>query len=241
MGVIETAYATIESIKSAENDAAVLNELRDVSEKAGFDYFIVSGLPHRGIELEPFVLVSDWPEEWFKRYMSRAYVEIDPIARNCFATTEPFAWNEVAIDEDSRSVAQKFMGEASEFGLSAGLCVPVHTEDAMQGCVSFGGTGFDTDPKIKMILHMVSLYAHGRLRLLRRKPWLGDVSTLTQRECEVIEWASSGKTSQDIADILGISKRTVDFHFVNAGRKMGTATRIHTVAEAVRYRMVSCN
>ena len=41
-----------------------------------------------------------------------------------------------------------------------------------------------------------------------------------------------GKTSGEIATILGLSKRTVDFHIDNARQKLGVATRIEAVVKA---------
>jgi DNA-binding response OmpR family regulator len=39
---------------------------------------------------------------------------------------------------------------------------------------------------------------------------------MTDREGEALTWAARGKTSTEIAMILGLSKRTVDFHIDNA-------------------------
>lgn len=55
---------------------------------------------------------------------------------------------------------------------------------------------------------------------------------LTGREKEALTWAARGKTSAEIAQILGLSKRTVDFHFDNARCKLGVATRIQAVMKA---------
>lgn len=239
MSLYEKAFSNINSIRNARNDREVLSVLRSVATDAGFEHFIVSGLPHRGIKLEPFVLVSDWPKEWFDRYMSRSYVEVDPVARHCFRTLDPFDWNDAPLERDKNAPAQRLMDEATEFGLTEGVCIPVHTEDGMQGCVSFGGRKVDVDPETILSLHLVSLYAHGRLRLFRRRARFSNRPRLTDREAEILKWVASGKTSLDVSDLLGISKRTIDFHITNAGQKMGTVTRTQTVAEAVYYNLIT--
>ncbi|MEO1057571.1 MAG: LuxR C-terminal-related transcriptional regulator, partial [Actinomycetota bacterium] len=48
---------------------------------------------------------------------------------------------------------------------------------------------------------------------------------LTERERQVVELASSGRSSKDIARDLGISSRTVDNHLGAAYRKLGIASR----------------
>lgn len=61
---------------------------------------------------------------------------------------------------------------------------------------------------------------------------------LTRREAEVLSWAARGKTSQDIAGILGVGERTVDFHVENAMRKLGVSTRIQAVLKAGLHREI---
>ena len=61
---------------------------------------------------------------------------------------------------------------------------------------------------------------------------------LTRREAEVLSWAARGKTSQDIASILGVGERTVDFHVENAMRKLGVSTRIQAVLKAGLHRQI---
>jgi DNA-binding NarL/FixJ family response regulator len=55
---------------------------------------------------------------------------------------------------------------------------------------------------------------------------------LNDREVEALTWVARGKTSAEIAQILGLSKRTVDFHIDNARGKLGAATRTEAVVKA---------
>jgi predicted transcriptional regulator len=50
-------------------------------------------------------------------------------------------------------------------------------------------------------------------------------------------WASV-KTSAEIAQILGLSKRTVDFHIDNARSKLGVATRIQAAIKAATAQLI---
>jgi DNA-binding response OmpR family regulator len=54
---------------------------------------------------------------------------------------------------------------------------------------------------------------------------------LTSRESEVLTWLSKGKTNRDIAQILGLSPRTVDKHLEQIYAKLGVENR--TAAAAV--------
>lgn len=54
---------------------------------------------------------------------------------------------------------------------------------------------------------------------------------LTSREREIVQLLSEGKTSKEVASILGISVKTAETHRANIMRKL----EIHSVSELVRY------
>jgi DNA-binding NarL/FixJ family response regulator len=62
---------------------------------------------------------------------------------------------------------------------------------------------------------------------------------LADREVETLTWAARGKTSAEIARILGLSKRTVDFHINNARSKLGVATRTQAVMKAASGQLIA--
>lgn len=57
---------------------------------------------------------------------------------------------------------------------------------------------------------------------------------LTRREVEVLRLVANGKTSEEIAGDLRISKVTVKWHIGNAMRKLGASSRAEAVATAMR-------
>jgi DNA-binding response OmpR family regulator len=61
---------------------------------------------------------------------------------------------------------------------------------------------------------------------------------LNDREIEALTWVARGKTSAEAAQILGLTKRTVDFHIENARTKLGAATRTEAVIKAASGRLI---
>ena len=61
---------------------------------------------------------------------------------------------------------------------------------------------------------------------------------LSSREKEVLNWLKRGKSSWEMSVILGISKRTVDFHVYNIIEKLGTTNRTQAVAVATRLGLI---
>ena len=55
---------------------------------------------------------------------------------------------------------------------------------------------------------------------------------LTFREAEILRWSAEGKTAAEVALILDLKLRTVNFHIGNAVRKIGTCNKISAVVEA---------
>jgi DNA-binding response OmpR family regulator len=74
-------------------------------------------------------------------------------------------------------------------------------------------------------------------RVARDEVWPREVD-LSQRELDVLTWSARGKTSDEIAGILDLSKRTVDFHMDNARAKLGVATRIQAVVKAIAGKLI---
>lgn len=59
-------------------------------------------------------------------------------------------------------------------------------------------------------------------------------AALTPRETEVLSWLAKGKTNRDIAEILGMSPRTVNKHLEHVFEKLGVETRAAAAALASR-------
>jgi DNA-binding response OmpR family regulator len=74
-------------------------------------------------------------------------------------------------------------------------------------------------------------------RVARMQIW-PKLIDLGKREVETLTWAARGKTSSEIAQILGLSKRTVDFHIDNARVKLGVTTRTQAVIKAATGQLI---
>jgi DNA-binding response OmpR family regulator len=74
-------------------------------------------------------------------------------------------------------------------------------------------------------------------RVARTAIWPKHVD-LRERELEALTWAARGKTFWEIGEILGLSKRTVEFHLDNARRKLGVATRTQALIKAAAGHLI---
>lgn len=66
-----------------------------------------------------------------------------------------------------------------------------------------------------------------------------DKEIFSQRENEILYWASVGKTYQEIALILGIKVSTVKFHIGNAVKKIGAINAKHAIRLGIELQLIT--
>lgn len=64
-------------------------------------------------------------------------------------------------------------------------------------------------------------------------------SALSLREKEVLNWLKKGKSSSEIATILAISQRTVNYHVNNIMQKLNAVSRTHAISLAIQQGLIS--
>jgi DNA-binding CsgD family transcriptional regulator len=64
---------------------------------------------------------------------------------------------------------------------------------------------------------------------------------LTKRELEVLTLVIEGKSSKEVAEILFVSKRTVDFHLANIYEKLEVTNRVQAFRRAARLGLISAD
>jgi DNA-binding CsgD family transcriptional regulator len=61
---------------------------------------------------------------------------------------------------------------------------------------------------------------------------------LTRRELEVLTLVIEGKSSKEVADMLYVSKRTVDFHLANIYDKLQVSNRVQAFRRATKLGLI---
>jgi DNA-binding response OmpR family regulator len=98
-----------------------------------------------------------------------------------------------------------------------------------------GADDFVTKP---IDFDLLEAIVSARLAGVARNEMWPKLVDMSEREVEALTWAARGKTSAEIAMILGLSKRTVDFHIDNARIKLGATTRIEAAIKAATGRLI---
>ena len=107
--------------------------------------------------------------------------------------------------------------------------IPLSSQAFRTGALDFIEKPFDIDKLLERIHEALAREAgqwHGRVRrdLLRQR-----YARLTPREKEILKWVSAGYSSKEIANIVGISSRTIDVHRARMAEKL----EVESLAELV--------
>ena len=96
-----------------------------------------------------------------------------------------------------------------------------------------------TNRKTKELLTEQVLGATRQLSELSKAPVsVPPVSALSEQERRVLSLLAEGKSPSDVARLLRITARTLRNHISNAGRKLGTRSRLETVIHASRRNLI---
>ena len=209
----------------------------EIVSRFGCRYFVISAIPDEANLLQEMLVVHNLPREWVEEYLSKNYIDNDPIARHCVLAQDPFFWREAKTEAGSAEATQ-IMLRAELFGLRNGICFPIHNINGLEAGVSL--SGFQNLPKRTEVrsLYLASIMTFNALRRIRSDHSLR-IEPISSREKEVLTWCALGRTSKEIAYILFVSENTVNAHIKNAIQKLSARNKTEAVTIAVRMGLIS--
>ncbi|MBS0472978.1 MAG: LuxR family transcriptional regulator [Proteobacteria bacterium] len=219
-----------------QSDISTLTEsFQKLIRKFGLAYFMV-GDPRPPQPDDGYLWATTWPAGWLERWISRGYLQDDPIIKKLRLQTTPVRWGPKEGANDAAGT--RILEEAGEFRLKAGVAVPVYNRDGLY-VVSIGAERYDLGKDDEICLHMAAHYFHARLgRIRARNAPSARGPKLTPRERECLSWVASGKTDWEISQILNIAEQTVHEYVQNALIKLNATTRAQAVAIAIVTRQI---
>ncbi len=150
-------------------------------------------------------------QRWTSQILDRAQLGASPIENLARRRIVPFFWSEVEELTRLTKAEQAYLHRILTLHPNDGLAIQVH---GPQGAAAVVCLGFEAGaPKLSkadiFTLQSAAQTAHLRYSIMMEDVGLRDAS-LSPREIEVLEWIAAGKSNNVIAEILGISRHTVD-------------------------------
>lgn len=221
----------------------MLDLLVQASEGYGFQFVSVTDInkmaaPDPGEKLVCTNLTSEFVNRLFSIYGKRQC----PLFTRGEFSSAPFSWDtteivdemaEPAGSENSASRLDALFGEQNIVG---GYCVPIRgsRNQALQVtfCAPFKCSGISYPELTQTSLCVIDDY------FSKVRPLEIAALRLTQREIECLAWVSEGKTSGELAEIVGLSEHTVNHYLLSATRKLDSVNRTQAVAKALRHGLI---
>ena len=168
----------------------------------------------------------------------RVYLQ-DPVIERAHHSTLQFQWDESFYHE--RPLLWRHM---AQFGLCAGWSQSVKDCYGRLGILTFAGKALpEQTPQARAANETFFLWlaqtAHKTLRealISVNDDAIKDVLTL--REKDILRWCSEGKTAEEIALLMGVSERTINFHIGNSIKKLSVANKTAATAKAVYLQLI---
>ncbi|WP_347905804.1 autoinducer binding domain-containing protein [Pseudomonas purpurea] len=193
-------------------------------QRLGFDYYAY-GVRHSVPFTRPKTdIYGSYPKHWLEHYQQNNYATIDPSIMNGLRSTQMMLWND-ALFENSPCL----WSEAQDWGLRFGVTLPMRSPNNTLSVLSLARTytpiGAAECEHIRLRLHCIVEVLNSRLADIGHQQTTSELIELSLREREVLQWTADGKSSGEIALILGISVNTVNFHLKVIQKKFGAANK----------------
>jgi DNA-binding CsgD family transcriptional regulator len=228
-------------IASLETQFDIVRYMRRKCEEYGQKYFIAFTLPGFEAEkLSAYSIVSNWPQEVLAKYDAMRMVRHSAGIRKLRLTTVPFSYDmrEWAGDSSEESDRGELLKVITGHGMQVGHFFPVHDALGNRGAIVWVGENKTLSRDGRLMLHLISVQLFNRLAEIGAA-WKSGQVVLTEREIQCLSWTAAGKTSLEIAEILGLSEHTVNHYLNQVTRKLEAVNRTQAVVKAIRRGLIA--
>ncbi|MCV9966357.1 LuxR family transcriptional regulator [Pararhizobium sp. BT-229] len=236
------AYADLLSgmnSSAVQTEYEVLHLMRNCAAQFGFSHFMIARIPFG--EQQRFaerLVLSSWPSDLVREYDTATVFHISALVERLRHTKLPL-FAETATLLNARgsnalgSVDALFSGQA----MRNTFAVLLHTTYGEPFALLLSGPRAEPDRSETADLYLTLLQL---FETLERTFEAGASARdkLSAREIECLRWAAAGKSSDEIAIILGISVYTVSSYFKTATRKLDSVNRMQAIARAMRMKLI---
>ena len=218
----------IESVLEALVEGKTHEEL-DMAMTQIFEYYFIekyafSDIVNVGAEKDIRILLNTYPRKWANHYLENQYYVHDPIVLNSGKMKLPFSWEKRTL-EKLTPIQKQIFNEASDYNIKCGTAIPLLPRSNGQ-CFLTILDHINIHPYITYVLTLASQMYYDRKRMIDANQ---HISTLTQREREILLMKSHGLSIKVVAHRLGVSDSTVVFHLRNIRQKLRATSLAHAL------------
>lgn len=218
------------------------DRIQDIVKQLGFDgflYLTLLGKCEPGTNPDTFIL-SSYDPAFVKHYQDHHCYRFDPAAIHIRQHQYPIHWGRHSF---TGTRAEPMYQTARKYGVCSGATFPVTPPS-----ITIAGFGYARNQEIEASLpdiqasmphgQLLATFAHQAVTRLLNLYESPEVHSVTEREQACLNLAAQGLRDSEIADMLGISPRTVLFHLGNARHKLQADNRAQMIARAMALKII---
>jgi LuxR family transcriptional regulator len=222
----------LQTFQSIECERQVFAMVAELARGLEFDYCAYGLRMPLPLARPKTAMFSNYPAAWQAKYQAQEYQVIDPTVQHAMRSPSPIIWS-----DDLFAPAHELWEEARTFGLQAGLAHTCRDASGMGGMLTLARAGetvtsAEWQAKACHILWLVQALHLCMGRIVAPKLLPAIAVELSPREADVLRWTGEGKTSGEVADILNVTERTVNFHISKAIAKLNVVNKTAAVLRA---------
>jgi LuxR family transcriptional regulator, quorum-sensing system regulator SolR len=181
---------------------------------------------------------SNYPPAWLQRYQQQGYIEIDPTVAHGMRSSRPVVWNDALFAQ-----APQLWAEAQSHGLRHGWAQSRRDAEGTYSMLVLARTeGAITNEELAEKAPSLQWLVYAAHISMQASCSEGPAATpqveLSAREADVLRWTAEGKTSSEIAAIMDLSERTVNFHVNTAVAKLGACNKTSAAVRAAMLGLI---
>ncbi len=202
-----------------------------------------SGFTYLEADKDQFALhYCTYSEVWVKKYKEMEYGLIDPVIDLMHKEKSPFTWDCNDFAKDPNRDIREFFKDAKKHGISQGISVPLR-RGSKKSCV-FTVVSPDNELETASLIKYIKLIAEN-FNMMFLSIREGVATTLaggfSEREKQCMALTAFGASNTEVAEILNITKRTVEQHLQAARDRIGAGNIASAVAFFVDTGVIHVN
>ena len=231
-------FLSAANIESVRTEYEVLHLMRQCADHFGFSHFLIVRMPANDQQrFSERLVVSNWPSELVRSYDGLGVFTASRFVAQTAATKRPVEGDGHFFAPACDAEADGAVALAGRYGLAASTAFLLHSTEGEAYAMVFSGK---RGPVARGEIAEFYFAAVQLFECLERTFTTGTSARdkLSTREIECLRWAAAGKSSDEIAIILGISVYTVSSYFKSATRKLEAVNRMQAIACAMRLKLI---
>ncbi len=229
MLVTETALHLGPELERAVNRMDFFRLFKSLAGSYGFSNFGITEImgEEHGLNFQSVHALHNFPVAWFADPKYQVIGCADPVARYLQKASAPCSMD--LVEEPSDVLVSS--------GFEHAVVVPLHAATGKRhGLIMVGGHTEPDHQRLALIALDAALVFQRYFEVILS---LESISGLSDREIQIVRWTSEGKTSAEIAIILGLSEHTVNSYIAAVLRKLHVVNRAQMVASAIRSGLIT--